>query len=45
MFAAVLAETLSGNKTTREEIIKTVNEENLELTEEQIMQLNAEFLA
>ena len=45
MFAAVLAETLSGNKTTREQIMKTVNEENLELTEEQIMQLNAEFPA
>lgn len=45
MFAAILAETLSGNKITREEIIKTVNKENLELTEEQVIQLNAEFPA
>lgn len=45
MFAAILAETLSGNKITREEIIKTVNKENLELTEEQLIQLNTEFPA
>lgn len=45
MFAATLAETLSGNKIAREEIIKTVNKENLELTEEQLIQLNAEFPA
>lgn len=43
MFSVNLAENLSGNKVTHQEIMETINKENIALTEEQQSQINEKF--
>lgn len=43
MFAVALSESISGVKVTREELMDTINSEGLELTPEQVSELDENF--
>lgn len=43
MFSAALAEGISGNKVSKDEIMKTFEKENLELTSEQLTEIDKNF--